>query len=266
MAFYTIGSRKLLDHRVSPIVNTALAVIMGLLGMLPLAALGRVPHTAPTASVLFALAGISIGAAVIGLVFWTRSIQVLGVSEPNVLYNFIPVLTMLISWSQGARPYPRTDRRCGTRRCRRNAVGDKSRQAERISRGPSKSIAGRLTRCLPQASETEPAPCRRILPTCPSATIDPIGYEIDAGPLRLQGAIPDGLCGILVRDGRNPVIPDPRAHWFVGDGMLHAFRIQDGQVLLSKPLGANGALGACASQCLQSLSADRCTAEPKASD
>ena len=105
MAFYTIGSRRLLDHRVSPIVNTALVVTMGLLGMLPLAAFGHLPHTAPTASVLFALAGISIGAAVIGLVFWTRSIQVLGVSEPNVLYNFIPVLTMLISRSQGTRPY-----------------------------------------------------------------------------------------------------------------------------------------------------------------
>ena len=38
MAFYTIGSRRLLDHRVSPIVNTALVVTMGLLGMLPLAA------------------------------------------------------------------------------------------------------------------------------------------------------------------------------------------------------------------------------------
>jgi len=106
MAFYTIGSRKLLDDRVSPIVNTALVVAMGFIGMLPLAAFAHLPHTAPSASVLLALAGISIGAAVMGLVFWTRSIQVLGVSEPNVLYNFIPVITMLISWSQGTRPFP----------------------------------------------------------------------------------------------------------------------------------------------------------------
>jgi len=62
------------------------------------------------------------------------------------------------------------------------------------------------------------------------SNLDPIGYEIDAGPLPLQGAVPDGLRGILVRNGPNPVIPDPRAHPFVGDGMLHAFRIRDGEV------------------------------------
>ena len=64
----------------------------------------------------------------------------------------------------------------------------------------------------------------------PLSNLDPISYEIDAGPLSLLGAIPDGLRGMLVRNGPNSVIPDPHAHWFFGDGMLHAFRIQDGQV------------------------------------
>src|SRR5262245_23978188 len=60
--------------------------------------------------------------------------------------------------------------------------------------------------------------------------LDPIGYEMDAGPLPLKGGVPAGLRGTLVRNGPNPVVPDPQAHWFTGDGMLHAFHIRDGEV------------------------------------
>jgi carotenoid cleavage dioxygenase-like enzyme len=58
----------------------------------------------------------------------------------------------------------------------------------------------------------------------------PIDFETEVGPLPLKGALPAGLCGTLMRIGPNPVTPDPKAHWFAGDGMLHAFAIADGAV------------------------------------
>jgi carotenoid cleavage dioxygenase len=41
---------------------------------------------------------------------------------------------------------------------------------------------------------------------------------------------PAGLRGTLVRNGPNPLQPDPAAHWFLGDGMLHAFEIGEGRI------------------------------------
>jgi carotenoid cleavage dioxygenase len=41
------------------------------------------------------------------------------------------------------------------------------------------------------------------------------------------GRLPDGLRGTLFRNGPNPRKPAPGAHWFMGDGMIHAFRITD---------------------------------------
>ncbi len=41
----------------------------------------------------------------------------------------------------------------------------------------------------------------------------------------LEGRIPDGLRGTLFRNGPNPRRQEAGAHWFMGDGMLHAFRI-----------------------------------------
>lgn len=59
---------------------------------------------------------------------------------------------------------------------------------------------------------------------------EPVSVEIDAGPLRVHGIIPAGLAGTLLRNGPNPVNPAPDAHWFTGDGMLHAFRFHEGGV------------------------------------
>jgi carotenoid cleavage dioxygenase len=49
-------------------------------------------------------------------------------------------------------------------------------------------------------------------------------------PLPMDGAIPDGLEGLLLRNGPNPaMVPDPsRYHWFAGDGMVHAVELRDG--------------------------------------
>lgn len=64
----------------------------------------------------------------------------------------------------------------------------------------------------------------------PPPNMGPIDFETALGPLPLQGTLPEGLRGTLVRNGPNPVVPDPKAHWFAGDGMLHSFTLAEGQV------------------------------------
>ena len=50
--------------------------------------------------------------------------------------------------------------------------------------------------------------------------------------LEVVGEIPAGLEGTLYRTGPNPQFDplDPHYHWFTGDGMVHAFRIDGGKV------------------------------------
>jgi carotenoid cleavage dioxygenase-like enzyme len=50
--------------------------------------------------------------------------------------------------------------------------------------------------------------------------------------LKVVGEIPKGLRGTLYRTGPNPQFEprDPNYHWFTGDGMIHAFAVEDGKV------------------------------------
>lgn len=64
-----------------------------------------------------------------------------------------------------------------------------------------------------------------------SGNFAPVRSEDDF-TLETWGELPAGLKGTLYRNGPNPQF-DPRDanyHWFVGDGMLHAFTVADGQV------------------------------------
>jgi len=64
-----------------------------------------------------------------------------------------------------------------------------------------------------------------------SGNFAPVRSEDDF-VLTVEGTLPAGLRGTLYRNGPNPQF-DPRDanyHWFVGDGMLHAFTVEDGQV------------------------------------
>lgn len=56
----------------------------------------------------------------------------------------------------------------------------------------------------------------------------PVLEEVTAFDLPVQGAIPRELCGEYVRNGPNPV-SGQSDHWFVGDGMLHGVRLEDGR-------------------------------------
>ena len=57
----------------------------------------------------------------------------------------------------------------------------------------------------------------------------PIPFESDAPFLKIQGELPRELNGTLYRNGPNPQFDAPGAHWFVGDGMLHAFHLENGR-------------------------------------
>jgi carotenoid cleavage oxygenase len=58
----------------------------------------------------------------------------------------------------------------------------------------------------------------------------PVKDELTVTDLPIEGAIPTELSGRLLRNGPNPIAPDPAAyHWFIGDGMLHAVELRDGK-------------------------------------
>jgi carotenoid cleavage dioxygenase-like enzyme len=57
----------------------------------------------------------------------------------------------------------------------------------------------------------------------------PISFEADAPFLKVKGELPRELNGTLYRNGPNPQFDVSGAHWFVGDGMLHAFHLENGR-------------------------------------
>jgi carotenoid cleavage dioxygenase len=57
----------------------------------------------------------------------------------------------------------------------------------------------------------------------------PIPFETDAASLEITGELPRELNGTLFRNGPNPQFESSGAHWFVGDGMLHAFHLENGR-------------------------------------
>ena len=57
----------------------------------------------------------------------------------------------------------------------------------------------------------------------------PVEKENSFDQLEVIGTIPKDLQGTLLRNGPNPVDPGPNHHWFMGDAMLHAIRLGNGQ-------------------------------------
>jgi carotenoid cleavage dioxygenase len=56
----------------------------------------------------------------------------------------------------------------------------------------------------------------------------PVGREVTAFDLPVQGAVPRALRGLYVRNGPNPK-GGTSPHWFLGDGMLHGVALGDGR-------------------------------------
>ena len=65
-----------------------------------------------------------------------------------------------------------------------------------------------------------------------SGNFAPVANEDDVHDLPITGEIPSELHGAFYRNGPNPQFTprDPNHHWFVGDGMLHAFFVEGGKV------------------------------------
>jgi carotenoid cleavage dioxygenase-like enzyme len=58
----------------------------------------------------------------------------------------------------------------------------------------------------------------------------PVDAEVTAWDLHVRGAIPPELSGTYVRNGPNPVAPDPsNYHWFIGEGMVHGVHLGGGR-------------------------------------
>lgn len=64
-----------------------------------------------------------------------------------------------------------------------------------------------------------------------SGNFAPVTEELTAAGLPVEGTIPEGLEGRLLRIGPNPVTSvDPATyHWFTGTGMVHGLRLRDGR-------------------------------------
>jgi carotenoid cleavage dioxygenase len=65
-----------------------------------------------------------------------------------------------------------------------------------------------------------------------SGNFAPISFEADAPGLIVRGELPKDLAGTLYRIGPNPQFAprDANFHWFIGDGMVHAFHVENGRV------------------------------------
>lgn len=57
----------------------------------------------------------------------------------------------------------------------------------------------------------------------------PVSSEVDRLDLVATGSVPSELTGLYLRNGPNPVSGTSR-HWFVGDGMVHGVRFDEGAV------------------------------------
>src|ERR1700710_650698 len=69
----------------------------------------------------------------------------------------------------------------------------------------------------------------RVSTNAARTNLAPIPMECDAPFLKVTGELPHELNGTLYRNGPNPQFDAPGAHWFVGDGMLHAFHLENGR-------------------------------------
>jgi carotenoid cleavage oxygenase len=57
----------------------------------------------------------------------------------------------------------------------------------------------------------------------------PVADELTVDDLPVTGQIPEALRGRYLRNGPNPVEPDPATyHWFTGTGMVHGIRLEGG--------------------------------------
>ncbi len=71
-----------------------------------------------------------------------------------------------------------------------------------------------------------PGPARDYV----TGALAPVADEVTVADLPVTGTLPEELDGRYVRNGPNPIDPDPSTqHWFTGAGMVHGIRLRDGR-------------------------------------
>jgi carotenoid cleavage dioxygenase len=71
------------------------------------------------------------------------------------------------------------------------------------------------------------------VPFPPKGNFAPVEKEITGTDLRVEGALPPELSGMYVRQSANPVT-GTSGHWFMGEGMVHGVRVENGKALWYK--------------------------------
>jgi carotenoid cleavage dioxygenase len=89
------------------------------------------------------------------------------------------------------------------------------------AKGATATTAGATT------STIAPTPYDPKTPYWLQGNFAPVMKETTAEKLTVTGSIPKELSGLFVRNGSNPP-SGTSAHWFLGDGMLHGVRLENG--------------------------------------
>src|SRR3954453_5940663 len=103
MAFYTAAAPRLLRKDVAALSNTTLVLTIGAVFLSPLA-ISALPSTPPSAAPVAALAAMVLGSTIVAYLCWTRAITLIGAVQTNIMYNFIPVVTMVLASFEGEFP------------------------------------------------------------------------------------------------------------------------------------------------------------------
>lgn len=103
--FYTVASKRWLPGHITSLINVTIVVSIGALILLPFCMVfSTLPSMPQSLEPVWALVGLVIGSTAIAYVCWTQAIERIGVSEPNLFFNFTPIVTMILSSFHGAPP------------------------------------------------------------------------------------------------------------------------------------------------------------------
>ena len=105
-AFYTLAARSMMPKDIPSTVNTAIVLIIGAVFLLPPAVLSGPVGAPASAGPVFGLAALVLCSTFIAYLAWNRAIESIGVTEPNLLFNFIPIIVIALSALQGDPPWP----------------------------------------------------------------------------------------------------------------------------------------------------------------
>src|SRR6185312_1452307 len=109
-----------------------------------------------------------------------------------------------------------------------------SAQARFCDRAPHRDEPSGARRASGQPARTEESVMSQQFPDSPwfKGNFAPISFEAEADNVMVRGDMPKELRGTLYRNGPNPQFAprDANHHWFIGDGMIHAFHIEYGRV------------------------------------